>query len=113
MKNYPLYCPKCKRETLIEVKDLQVTIIEGLEARTRAEENLMELQAKKEKAQGEYHSILKILIVTFSSFFVLNMVLNYFFPEINFNNLLGLPSIAIAAILLVKWFFLNYEIKPR
>ena len=113
LKNYPLYCPKCKRETLIEVKDLQVTIIEGLEARTRAEENLMELQAKKEKAQGEYHSILKILIVTFSSFFVLNMVLNYFFPEINFNNLLGLPSIAIAAILLVKWFFKNYEIKPR
>lgn len=79
----------------------------------RAEENLMELQAKKEKAQGEYNSILKILIVTFSSFFVLNMVLNYFFPEININNLLGLPSIAIAAILLVKWFFKNYEIKPR
>ena len=79
----------------------------------RAEENLMELQAKKEKAQGEYNSILKILIVTFSSFFVLNMVLNYFFPEINFNNLLGLPSIAIAAILLVKWFFKNYEIEPR
>ena len=40
----------------------------------RAEENLMELQAKKEKAQGEYNSILKILIVTFSSFFVLNIV---------------------------------------
>lgn len=55
----------------------------------RAEENLMELQAKKEKAQGELNSILKILIVTFSSFFVLNIVLNYFFPEINFNNLLG------------------------
>lgn len=69
----------------------------------KAEENLMELQAKKEKAQGEYNSILKILIVTFSLFFVINMVLNYFFPEINFNNLLGLPSIAIAAILLVKW----------
>lgn len=79
----------------------------------RAEENLMELQAKKEKAQGELNSILKILIVTFSSFFVLNMVLNYFFPEINFNNLLGLPSIAIAAILLVMWFLKNYEIKPR
>ena len=79
----------------------------------KAEENLMELQAKKEKAQGEYNSILKILIVTFSLFFVINMVLNYFFPEINFNNLLGLPSIAIAAILLVKWVFKNYEIKPR
>ncbi len=79
----------------------------------KAEENLMELQAKKEKAQREYNSILKILIVTFSLFFMINMVLNYFFPEINFNNLLGLPSIAIAAILLVKWFFKNYEIKPR
>ena len=76
-------------------------------------ENLMELQAKKEKAQGELNSILKILIVIFSSFFVLNMVLNYFFPEINFNNLLGLPSIVIAAILLVMWFKKNYEIKPR
>ena len=79
----------------------------------RAEENLMELQAKKEKAQGEYNYILKILIVTFSSFFVLNMVLNYFFPEIIFNNLLGLPSIVVAAILLVMWFLKNYEIKPR
>ena len=36
LKNFPLYCPKCKRETLIEVKDLQVTIIEGLEARTQS-----------------------------------------------------------------------------
>lgn len=79
----------------------------------RAEENLLELQAKKEKAQGEYNFYLKILIVIFSLFFVLNMVLNYFFPEINFNHLLGLLSIAIAAILLVKWFFKNYEIKLR
>lgn len=79
----------------------------------RAEENLMELQSKKEKVQREYNSILKILIAAFSLLFVLNMVLNYFFPEINFNNLLGLPSIAIAAILLVKWFFRNYEIKLK
>lgn len=27
LKNYPLYCPKCKHETLIEVKNLQVTVI--------------------------------------------------------------------------------------
>lgn len=27
LKNYPLYCPKCKQETLIEVKDLQLTFI--------------------------------------------------------------------------------------
>lgn len=27
LKNYPLYCPKCKQETLIEVTNLQVTVI--------------------------------------------------------------------------------------
>ena len=27
LKNYPLYCPKCKQETLIKVKSLQVTVI--------------------------------------------------------------------------------------
>ncbi|MCI8308320.1 MAG: conjugal transfer protein [Lachnospiraceae bacterium] len=26
LKSYPLYCPKCKREALIEVKDLQVSL---------------------------------------------------------------------------------------
>ena len=27
LKNYPLYCQKCKQETLIEVKSLQITVI--------------------------------------------------------------------------------------
>lgn len=27
LKNYPLYCPKCKHETLIEVKNLLITVI--------------------------------------------------------------------------------------
>lgn len=27
LKNYPLYCPKCKHETLIEVTNLEVTAI--------------------------------------------------------------------------------------
>ncbi|MCI9128221.1 MAG: conjugal transfer protein [Eubacterium sp.] len=26
MKNFPLYCPKCKRESLITVKILRITI---------------------------------------------------------------------------------------
>lgn len=26
LKNYPLYCPKCKQEYFIDVKDLQTTI---------------------------------------------------------------------------------------
>lgn len=79
----------------------------------KAEENLMELQSKKEKTQKECNAVLKILIAAFSLIFVLNMILNYFFPERNFNNLLGLPSIAIAVILLAKWFFRNYEIKLK
>jgi Zn-finger nucleic acid-binding protein len=32
LKNYPLYCPKCRQEVLIEVKDLQVTIIKEPDA---------------------------------------------------------------------------------
>lgn len=27
LKNYPLYCPKCKQETLIEVENLQMSVI--------------------------------------------------------------------------------------
>ena len=27
LKNYPLYCPKCKQETLIKVQNLQITVI--------------------------------------------------------------------------------------
>ena len=26
--NYPLYCPKCKQEKLIEVKNLHVTVVD-------------------------------------------------------------------------------------
>ena len=33
LKNYPLYCPKCKRETLIEAKNLQVKVIKKLEVK--------------------------------------------------------------------------------
>ena len=34
LKNFPLYCPKCKQETLIEVKDLQVTVVDGIKTKT-------------------------------------------------------------------------------
>ena len=27
LKNFPLYCPKCKQETLIEARNLQITVI--------------------------------------------------------------------------------------
>jgi len=34
LKNYPLYCPKCKQEILINVKDNKVTIIKESDAQT-------------------------------------------------------------------------------
>ncbi len=34
LKNFPLYCPKCRQETLIDVKDLQVTIIKEFKMET-------------------------------------------------------------------------------
>lgn len=32
LKNFPLYCPKCKQETLIETKNLQTIIIKEPDA---------------------------------------------------------------------------------
>lgn len=36
LKNFPLYCPKCKQESLIDAKDLQVTVIRRLEAKIQS-----------------------------------------------------------------------------
>lgn len=32
LKNYPLYCPKCKQEVLVEAKGLQVIVIKEPDA---------------------------------------------------------------------------------
>ena len=31
IKNFPLYCPKCKQETLVDVKDMKVVACEKFE----------------------------------------------------------------------------------
>lgn len=36
LKNFPLYCPKCRQESLIDAKDLQVTVIKGFGAKTHS-----------------------------------------------------------------------------
>ncbi len=36
LKNFPLYCPKCKQETLIKAKDLQITVIKEPDAKTQS-----------------------------------------------------------------------------
>lgn len=33
--NFPLFCPKCRREQLINVQQLKVTIIKELDAQTQ------------------------------------------------------------------------------
>lgn len=35
--NYPLYCPKCKQERLIVVKNLRVTVIEKIDNKAETE----------------------------------------------------------------------------
>ena len=36
LKNYPLYCPKCKQESLIEASNLQITVIREPDAKTQS-----------------------------------------------------------------------------
>lgn len=35
LKNFPLYCPKCKQETLISVKQLKITTHKDHDAKTK------------------------------------------------------------------------------
>ena len=35
LKNYPLFCPKCKNEVLIEIEDMQVKIVKEPDAKTQ------------------------------------------------------------------------------
>lgn len=36
LKKFPLYCPKCKQETLINAKELHITIIKEPDAKTQS-----------------------------------------------------------------------------
>lgn len=36
LKNFPLFCPKCKQETLINLKQLEVNIIKEPDAKTQS-----------------------------------------------------------------------------
>ncbi|HGD0988020.1 TPA: cysteine-rich KTR domain-containing protein [Streptococcus agalactiae] len=29
LKNFPFYCPKCKRETIINIQDMEVTLADS------------------------------------------------------------------------------------
>lgn len=36
LKNFPLYCPKCRQESLIDAKGLHVTVIKRFEAKMQS-----------------------------------------------------------------------------
>ena len=36
LKNFPMYCPKCKQETLINAKELHITVIKEPDAQTQS-----------------------------------------------------------------------------
>ncbi len=36
LKNFPLYCPKCKQETLINVQQMNMSIIKEPDAQTQS-----------------------------------------------------------------------------
>ena len=36
LENFPLFCPKCKQETLINVKELNTTVIKEPDAETQS-----------------------------------------------------------------------------
>ena len=36
LRNYPLYCPKCRQETLIEVTNVRMTVIAEPDAKTQS-----------------------------------------------------------------------------
>jgi len=36
LRNFPLYCPKCKWESLIDAKELHITVIKEPDAKTQS-----------------------------------------------------------------------------
>ena len=36
LKNFPLFCPKCKQERLINVNQLQITVVQEPDAKTQS-----------------------------------------------------------------------------
>ncbi|MDU6975433.1 MAG: cysteine-rich KTR domain-containing protein [Clostridiales bacterium] len=37
LENFPLFCPKCKRETLVNVKELNILVIKEPDAKTQSQ----------------------------------------------------------------------------
>lgn len=80
----------------------------------KAEENLIELQNKKAEAEADLSKVYKILMAVYLVLFVVNMVINYFFPEISgMREILGCITIIAGVLIFGFYFKSHYEIKLK
>lgn len=78
----------------------------------KAEENLVELQERKENAMKDYKKMETIWIIVAVLLVPVHFAINYYYPENNGTGIGGL-LILIILITLVIFFFKHYEIKVK
>lgn len=78
----------------------------------KAEENLMELQSKKEKAQKSFKRIETIWLAIALLLSPVHFAINYYFPENNGTGI-GLAVLFIGLVMFVIYFVKYYEIRLK
>lgn len=78
----------------------------------KAEENLIELQAKKEKAQKSFKRIEGIWLVIALLLIPVHFAINYYYPENNGTGI-GLVILFIGLVMFAKYFVKYYEIRLK
>ena len=88
----------------------RITTMENYQ--NKAEENLVEMQNKKEKADKDLKIGIKVGLVTTFVLFIINMLLNYFVTDYNVMAL-GYTNLIIIAGLFLTWLFNHYEFRLK
>lgn len=78
----------------------------------KAEENLLELQSKKEKAQKSWSSLEMVWLTITLLLIPVHLAINYFYPE-NSGTGVGLLIILIGLVMFVVHFAKYYEIRLK
>ena len=88
----------------------RITTMENYQ--NKAEENLVEMQEKKAKADRDLKIGIKVGLVTTFVLFIINMLMNYFVPDHNVMAI-GYTNLIIIASLFLTWFFNHYEFRLK
>lgn len=88
----------------------RITTMENYQ--NKAEENLVEMQEKKAKADRDLKIGIKVGLVTTLVLFMINMFMNYFVPDHNVMAL-GYCNLLIIGSLFLTWFFNHYEFRLK